>query len=446
MRRHLLGALLTSVLALLLAACGAGQEGREAAPATPTAGTPSRGVALPTPEPEEESPRVINNPAFDAAPGARAIYGIEGGAAYQIEVPQDWNGRVVYYAHGFRGFGPLLYVHPPLIRQHLIDNGYAWAASSYRENGYVPGIGAEDTLALRDIFDREVGKPERSYIYGTSMGGHVVVLSLELYANAYDGALAECGVMGGVEILDFFASYALVAEYASGVQLPLEADSDELEDLARSQVLPALGSPESLTERGQQFESIITNLTGGPRPWRREGFVRRYEANLLLSIEGAGSGSTAARAASNADTVYHIDPGLGLSDDGVNSGVRRLQFDPEARDPQKHPEFGSVSGKLEEPLLSIHTTGDFFVPFSLHQSYRRKVEAAGDGDLLVQRAVRRPGHCEFTIAEQARAFDDLVRWAEEGLRPEGDNFLAPDLSDIGLKFTDPLLPSDPGGM
>jgi hypothetical protein len=446
MRRHVPTLVLLSALALLLTACGSGEVGQEAtAEGAPTA-TPSRSIALPTPEPDEGIEYVILDPAFDPVPGARAVFGIENGAAYQIEVPDDWNRRVVYYAHGFRGFGPDLFVNPPFIRQHLIENGYAWAASSYRQNGYVPAIGAEDTVALRDIIEREVGTPERSYIYGTSLGGHVVVLSLELYPNVYDGALAECGVMTGVEILDFFASYALVAEFVSGVQVPLDAELEELVELVRTQILPTLGSPENLTERGRQFESIITNLTGGPRPWRREGFAGRYEANLLLAVQGAREGGLAARAASNADTVYHIGPSLGLTDDEVNSGVRRLRFDPEARDPEKHPEFAGVSGKLEESLLSIHTTGDFFVPFSLQQSYRRKVEAAGDGDLLVQRAIRRPGHCQFTVAEQARAFDDLVRWVEEGVRPEGDDVLAPDLSEIGLDFTDPLLPGDPGGM
>jgi hypothetical protein len=94
-------------------------------------------------------------------------------------------------------------------------------------------------------------------------------------------------------------------------------------------------------------------------------------------------------------------------------------------------------------VLSLHTTGDAFVPFSVEQEYRQKVDAAGAGDLLVQRAIRRPNHCEFTRGEITQAFDDLVRWLEQGVKPEGENVLASELSTLGLKWTSPLRPDDP---
>jgi hypothetical protein len=34
--------------------------------------------------------------------------GVLDGAAYQIEVPANWNGKLVMYAHGFRGNGAAL--------------------------------------------------------------------------------------------------------------------------------------------------------------------------------------------------------------------------------------------------------------------------------------------------------------------------------------------------
>ena len=75
------------------------------------------------------------------------------GAGWQIEVPNNWNGDLVLYAHGYAGTGAQLSVQvPAFIRGYLIANGYAWAASSYRANGYVPGTGAEDTNDLLKIF------------------------------------------------------------------------------------------------------------------------------------------------------------------------------------------------------------------------------------------------------------------------------------------------------
>ena len=44
-----------------------------------------------------------------------------------------------------------------------------------------------------------------------------------------------------------------------------------------------------------------------------------------------------------------------------------------------------------------------------------------------------------------KAFDDLTRWVRQGTRPEGDEVYG-DLSNAGMKFTDPLRPGDPGGV
>ena len=44
-----------------------------------------------------------------------------------------------------------------------------------------------------------------------------------------------------------------------------------------------------------------------------------------------------------------------------------------------------------------------------------------------------------------RAFDDLVKWVRDGVKPEGDE-VEGDLSRAGIKFTQPLRPDDPGGL
>ena len=74
----------------------------------------------------------------------------------------------------------------------------------------------------------------------------------------------------------------------------------------------------------------------------------------------------------------------------------------------------------------------------MEQYYRRIVDAAGAGDLLVQRAIRRAGHCVFSQDERTSAFDDLVKWVEQGQKPAGED-LTGDLTDAGRAFTTPLL-------
>jgi hypothetical protein len=91
----------------------------------------------------------------------------------------------------------------------------------------------------------------------------------------------------------------------------------------------------------------------------------------------------------------------------------------------------------------MHGTGDLFVPIHLQQILNRTVTAAGRQNLLVQRVYRIPGHCGFSVEEQARAFDDLVKWVRDGAKPAGDNVMG-DLKNGGTTFTTPRRNGDPG--
>src|SRR3989454_2617882 len=144
-------------------------------------------------------------------------WGVHDGAGYRIEVPDNWNGDLVLYAHGFRGNGLELTVSNPVIRQSLVTNGFAWAASSYAKNGYDVKAGVQDTHALTSLFNALVGVPRRTYLTGHSMGGHITGVAIEQYPNAYDGAMPMCGVMGDAELFDYFLDLQLVAQALAGI-------------------------------------------------------------------------------------------------------------------------------------------------------------------------------------------------------------------------------------
>ena len=130
---------------------------------------------------------------FDALDGATAYWGIHSGAGYRIEVPDAWNGDLVVWAHGYRGTGLALTVDNHPLRELLIAYGYAWAASSYSRNDYDVATGVQDTHALTKRFNGIVGKPDKVYLSGASMGGHITAVAIEQYKNTYDGALPICG-------------------------------------------------------------------------------------------------------------------------------------------------------------------------------------------------------------------------------------------------------------
>lgn len=379
---------------------------------------------------------------FEALPDAKALFGRYDGGLYRIEVPDKWNGELVLYAHGYVANtgtnGSRLRVGPPPIREHLVRHGFAWAASSYRCNGYVPGIGLQDTMALTDVFTKaNSGRaPRRVYLTGTSMGGHVTILGLQEFPDTFAAGLASCP--SGPELFDFFTAVAAAAEVITSVQFTERTLANDLVKMGQ-----VLGKAPDYTEKGRQLASVQIQISGGPRPFAVEGLTARFMGNIM-GAGLAGSPTPTSRAVSNVDIKYRIDEGLGLTSDVLNARVRRKAADPDMRSPNgPYEEIVPFDGKIERPLMTIHGTGDMYVPIFLQQTLKRAVVAAGRGPLLTQRIMRIAGHCGFSQPEQMRAFDDLVKWVREGVKPEGDEVLG-DLSNAGLKFTDPLRPDDPG--
>lgn len=371
---------------------------------------------------------------FTALPGATAYWGVHAGAGYRIEVPANWNGDLVMYAHGFRGNPPQLTVSNPSIRTHLISKGYAWAASSYSANGYMPGTGAKDTKALMQFFNGLIGKPQRVYIMGHSMGGHVTGVAIEQWPNAFAGALPMCGVMGDSELFDYFQDVYLVGETLIG-NSPIIPTPSDYQTNGVPALRAALGPayPAVLNATGQKFKRAIENLTGGPRPIFEQGWFGPFSGtggNFILTQAGTGNGRE------NVDTVYQFDgdPALSAEEQAFNDLIVRLVADPQYRRedglgpfPGTRGEVNSppINGNITIPVITLHTLGELFVPFSMEQIYARRVAAQGRSDLLVSRAIRDVNHCGFTLQEQARAFDDLVNWVVNGVKPGGDDILNP---------------------
>ncbi len=149
---------------------------------------------------------------FAALPGATAQWGVIGGAGFRVEVPDNWNGELVMWAHGFRGTGLELTVDNHPLRELLIPLGYAWAASSFGRNDYDIWNGVHDTHTLVRRFNALVGPPTRVYMTGASMGGHITAVSIEQHPNTYDAALPICGVLADYELFDYFLDFNAAAQ------------------------------------------------------------------------------------------------------------------------------------------------------------------------------------------------------------------------------------------
>jgi hypothetical protein len=99
----------------------------------------------------------------------------------------------------------------------------------------------------------------------------------------------------------------------------------------------------------------------------------------------------------------------------INAGVARVSADRAGVNLLN--QNAETSGQLGIPMLTLHTRFDPTVPLVTEAIYQQKVQAAGRGNLLVQRTTASFGHCAFTPQEIVQGFTDLAAWVELGLKP-----------------------------
>ncbi|GAB2845829.1 alpha/beta hydrolase [Actinoallomurus bryophytorum] len=411
------------------------------------AAVPSAAASVPDDRPLP--PYTISNPPLPPlTSGGRATtvrQGVYHHAAYDIEIPARWNGELVMWAHGYRGQDTVLTVDPPDfgLREKLIGEGYAWAASSYADNGYDVRAGVVGTHDLAGLFARLRQRPRRTYIAGVSMGGHVIGRSLEQYPFAYSGALPMCGVLGDDRLFDFFLDYNVVAQDLSGVRAyPPQADylTNAVPRIEKALGLDGLtpGGPDTTNALGKQLRAITVDRSGGPRPGAEAAFS--VWKDFLFTLGAPPTGTTLAedpgQLATNVGTVYSPNAPV-----DVNRTVQRVPVADRAdRESARLSQIPRVFGLPTAKTLTLHGLGDMFVPFSMEETYGSEVARHHLSGLVVQRAIRSAQHCEFSPSEAGRAWDDLAGWVHGGKRPAGDAVTNPRAvakPDFGCRFSDP---------
>ena len=362
----------------------------------------------------------LQDPAFDPIAGSRVDFGEIDGAGYRIELPEEWNGELVLWAHGFRGlddegtgFSRRLTFDEIPARDVIIGQGYGWATSTYRVNGYVPGVGVDDLLRVKDRV-AEVARPaRRTYIAGGSMGGATAQLMAQEFPEEVAAALAFCPAMGNVWVVDYTVAWHALAHWLIG-EAPQQLDVAGMLEWAS-----VLGTSDAaglyLTPLGEQFAALIKDFSGGERWGFDEGLRQQWNIAFSLGVTlwpsvveevslADGAAVSVPGDLPPADTREHIygaDPSAGIDLGRLNEEVIRVAADPDRR---RDPGVGIPSGALRVPLLAMKTTGDLFTPIHLDRDYQRMVRESGWGSNLVVQTVRRAGHCTFSEREALAAF------------------------------------------
>jgi hypothetical protein len=265
------------------------------------------------------------------------------------------------------------------------------------------------------------------------MGGAATHIAAERYANRFDGALALCGAASQTPAVSITADFFAAAAFAAGVTQRELDRAPSVDALVRDRIRPALRRAATR----KRFEDIMIALTGGPRPFDREGFRMEEETNWRRAALIVAAGL-----ALNRGTRYRLGPPSTVSSEAFNRSV--IRFRTNDRLLREFVAGSETTGRLAMPTISLHTTGDGQVPYEQARILARRVGAAGRGRLLVERVFADPGHCGFTGGEWAAALEALVAWVERGRRPAGHDVLARAPADLRPRFELSARPGAPG--
>ena len=340
-----------------------------------------------------------------------------GGAYFSISVPDNWNGDLVIWNHGFSLSEPSPVSDlGPLSDVQLLE-GYAVAASSFRLNGWALFKTNVDLLQLVQRFTAEFGRPKQIILYGASLGGAVTAAALEQgNLGNVAGALTFCGAMAGSRnwdvALDLRLLYDLVCEGMPGAAIPggpkgLPKNSGWTDDEIEDAVNACTGVNELSFQRSkQQKQNLkrILKLAQIPRSFLVTDMLFATEAmgdlvhdrKKLRGKPGTG----------NANVVY--------GDDYVDANIRRFKPKPVKKKKleRNFTPKGNVKGAK---IISMHTNKDGLVLLENQSVYAEVVPPANLTTVIVKERVAT--HCVFAPGEILAGWEALRDWIETGQQP-----------------------------
>ncbi|WP_213954581.1 MULTISPECIES: hypothetical protein [unclassified Variovorax] len=417
---------LATLAVAILAALGgcAGTSSNNGAPIGPA-------LASTMPEATETPPRpTACPPAVPAA--ASCLTGVDSrGAIYLIAKPANWNGVLVLHAHG----GPNLEA-PSAQRAAedltrwavMVDAGYAWAGSTFRQGGVAVRAAAEDTERLRGIFRRYVGKPTRTILHGQSWGAGVAAKAAGMFTaqtvgeTPYDGVLLSSGVLaGGSRSYDFRTDLRVVyqslchnhprpaeTQYPLNLGLPAGAKMTQADLSARVNECLALDKPAAnrtpeQQARVQTIEKVIRIPASA---------IHSHMSWATFHYQDISSKRTGgASPFGNMGVTYAGSP----DDAALNAGVARYSADPAAY--QRFAADTDPTGKIPVPVLAVKWISDPTAFVELDSYFKSVMDRGGSGERLVQTFTTQGTHSYISSPTYPTLVTALLAWIEQGAKP-----------------------------
>lgn len=324
------------------------------------------------------------------------------GAKYKIHIPENWNGGLVMYAHGYEEIGEKTEKYEKVVDDFMeifTSKGFAWAESKYKRQGLVIKDGIEDTEALRSYFEVKYGRPNICIITGHSMGGMISLATIEKYPYEYNGALPLCGWLAPVHSLvkygfDMLVTYDYLFDSNEGKIIKGEEFVDE--EIIRKKLNKKPEMTKLFAEHYRVREEHLASVISFHQ------FVLKETSGWLNGLP-----------IGNIQTIYS---GFGDKNLNLNKDILRYAADSPAQ--EYFIQYYTPTGNLQDPVLALHNYYDEILPVFNYEYYEQITAIKHTSQYYEQQYAMSEGHCEFTIKEVEESFNDLLIWIKDGKRPD----------------------------
>ncbi|HTS51506.1 MAG TPA: DUF6351 family protein [Bryobacteraceae bacterium] len=327
------------------------------------------------------------------------------GAKFRIDIPENWNGSLVVYCHGYSATpGDFKDGKLPAVLAVFTEQGFALAQSGYAAGGWAIQEGVQDTEALRRYFVTKYGQPKETFVTGHSMGGFMTMMLMERFPTTYDAGLPLCGPLAPAAYFMQRGAFDLrvVFDYYFPGALP---PPDKVP--ADFQATDALAAKIQALLDGQPEKAAAMLHYSGAHSTKDLAGTLVFLTYMFLDMEQRAGGNPF----DNRNEIYDLPDNY----NAVNDNVKRYTADPRAAEYIRT--WYTPTGRLLHPMLAIHTSYDPLVPVRIPDMYLGLVEESGTQDLFVQQYVKHDGHCNIQPNEIADGFTELRAWKDKGVRP-----------------------------
>ena len=372
------------------------------------------------------------------------------GAPYRIRVPENWNGTLLVFAHGYRDkadhpgeidnrnadIAPSAALEAPLLAQ-----GFALAGTAFKDNGWAIGDAILDAKNLAVFFRGEIAKPDRTIFWAVSVGTVAAFKSMEQFNGVYDGALCLCAVgSGATRVWDNGLALYLAYDVVFGVPPSWGTVGEVRNDLDFETEVAAKLVPEiSIAANFPKFEFMRLvagtpgrGITPPPPPnfypnWVLTDMFFLTEARSELQRRAGGpyvQNLDHNYSLSAAERTYLLGLGVpGAVIDGWLAAMnarRNIDADTSARNYVRNNT--DYNGKIRNPVLTMHTIVDPLVVVPNENAYAEVIAEANTEELLFQTYTSGNGHCAFTGPQILTAVGAIDTWVRTGVRPTAASF------------------------